>query len=144
LIYATSGYEISIAQNQGMVLRQSPEYNTIVDENTTVTCVLARVLVLALAAPALVSPLNGTVFDIFPRITNLDWGSVRLAATYSVEIEFQSGSQWNKLKLVENLTTTNYQFNFVGAQPGRWRVWAVDRSGQAGAKSEWCTFKYTR
>jgi hypothetical protein len=28
-----------------------------------------------------------------------------------------------------NLRTTSYTFDFVGAQKGRWRVWAVDGHG---------------
>jgi len=33
---------------------------------------------------------------------------------------------------------------FVGAQPGRWRVQAVDGAGKAGSMSEWREFRYTR
>ena len=31
---------------------------------------------------------------------------------------------------------------FVGAQPGRWRVWAVDKEGREGFKSPWRLFVY--
>jgi hypothetical protein len=41
-------------------------------------------------------------------------------------------------------TSTEYQFDFVGAQPGRWRVSAVDDSGREGPKSDWWTFRYTK
>jgi hypothetical protein len=37
-----------------------------------------------------------------------------------------------------------YTFDFVGAQPGRWRVWALDKNGKPGQKSPWWTFHYTR
>jgi hypothetical protein len=40
--------------------------------------------------------------------------------------------------------TTEFEFNFVGAQPGRWRVAAVLANGEVGVKSEWRTFRYTR
>jgi len=35
-------------------------------------------------------------------------------------------------------------FRFVGAQPGRWRVSAVDANGASGPKSEWREFWYTQ
>ena len=41
-----------------------------------------------------------------------------------------------------NLGTNSYTFDFVGAQPGRWRVWAVDVNGQKGPKSDWWGFSY--
>ena len=45
-----------------------------------------------------------------------------------------------------NKTTsaTEAEFDFLGAQPGRWRVWAVDASGIEGPKSGWGTFSYTK
>jgi len=40
-------------------------------------------------------------------------------------------------------SSTTYTFNFVGAQPGRWRVWAVNGSGMPGSKSGWREFRFT-
>jgi TonB family protein len=37
---------------------------------------------------------------------------------------------------------TEYAFEFVGAQAGRWRVWPVNQPGQRGNPSEWRTFRY--
>jgi len=37
---------------------------------------------------------------------------------------------------------TAYTFNFIGAQPGRWRVWPLNRNGKRGNPSEWRTFRY--
>jgi hypothetical protein len=42
------------------------------------------------------------------------------------------------------LESTSYTFNFVGAQPGRGRVWAVNGSGMPGAKSGWRQFGFTQ
>jgi len=39
---------------------------------------------------------------------------------------------------------TEYTFEFVGAQPGRWRVWPVNKQGKRGNPSEWRTFRYLR
>jgi TonB family protein len=40
------------------------------------------------------------------------------------------------------VTTTETTFDFVGAQPGRWRVWPVSGSGRRGNPSAWRTFRY--
>jgi len=101
-----------------------------------------------LPAPVQLSPANGTVFNNFPRITKLVWSAVRGAASYTVEIEFclpvGCASNTVPLQLKPNLTATNYTFDFLGAQPGRWRVWAVDAAGQEGPISGWWEFRYTR
>jgi hypothetical protein len=43
------------------------------------------------------------------------------------------------------MEATSLTFEFVGAQPGRWRVSATDRSGSslASPPSDWRTFSYT-
>jgi hypothetical protein len=35
-------------------------------------------------------------------------------------------------------------FQFIGAQPGHWRVWVVDAAGNPGPKSDWREFRFTR
>ncbi len=105
-----------------------------------------------LSAPRQISPGNGKSFDVYPRTTELRWARVGGAASYTVEIDClhccQSGRWCSDVskpwKLAADLSSTRYRFNFVGAQPGRWRVWAVDRQGNAGRKSSWWEFKYTR
>jgi len=105
-----------------------------------------------LTAPVQVSPANGTVFNNFPRHTKLDWKPVQGAARYGLEIDCfgccQAG-KWctdvgGKYINVPSVNATEYTFDFVGAQPGRWRVWAIDAQGHAGPKSPWWEFKYTR
>lgn len=107
---------------------------------------------LPLTAPKHVSPANGSSFGRFPRTTTLVWSTVQGAASYTVEIDCfgccQSG-KWctdtgTPFKIVQNVNGTQYQFDFVGAQPGRWRVWAVDSNGNKGPKSAWWEFRYTR
>jgi hypothetical protein len=106
-----------------------------------------------LPAPQLLSPADNQVFSIYPRATLLEWKPLEGAVSYAVEIDVcqartrpQCGDP-QPLFLpgnapTRNLTTTSYQFNFVGAQPGRWRVWAVDKDGRDGFKSEWRIFVY--
>jgi Double zinc ribbon/WD domain, G-beta repeat len=104
-----------------------------------------------LPAPVQLAPSNGATFDIFPRTTTLMWQAVPGAASYGVEVDFTDlkngwysafkGKPW----LVRTgITSNQFVFNFVGAQPGRWRVWAVGANGQAGERSGWWEFRYTR
>ena len=97
-----------------------------------------------LQAPVLLSPANGTVFDFYPRNTELRWQPVTGATKYVVQVDIRSigepGSPyWASDKDIgykqEAATETVFQFEFAGAQSGRWRVWAVDAQGQDGPKS---------
>ena len=42
------------------------------------------------------------------------------------------------------LHEVSYEFFFKGAQPGRWRVWAIDKDHKAGVKSLWRRFSFTK
>ncbi len=102
-----------------------------------------------LPAPLQVSPANGSTFSNFPRTTTLTWQAVPGAASYTIEIDYYSpgNTTCSGGNLVggslKSSTTTSYTFDFVGAQPGCWRVWAVDGASQPGAKSSWWLFTYT-
>jgi hypothetical protein len=97
----------------------------------------------ALATPALVSPQEGSVFNIFPRKTIYIWQPVANATSYRLEIQYNGGiwSPWGTFVTA----STTYTNNFVGAQQGRWRVTALDSTGThpESAPSEWRTFRYT-
>lgn len=111
-----------------------------------------------LPAPVQVSPQADAVFDHYPRKTKLEWEPVEGAISYSVEVDFCRGQKLKgDLTCVEpqphvlknnpptkGLTVTTHEFDFVGAQPGRWRVWAVDKEGREGFKSPWRRFVYTK
>ncbi|HEV3041719.1 MAG TPA: hypothetical protein VHA33_28395 [Candidatus Angelobacter sp.] len=101
-----------------------------------------------LSVPELWSPGQGEVFTHFPRHTTLRWNSVPFAASYQVQWDYQYGTTWASEDRREKwpsfeTTETSYTFDFVGAQPGRWRVWALDIDGNPGPKSEWLEFRYT-
>lgn len=111
--------------------------------------------VFALAAPRPTAPADGAVFDHYPRTTVLEWSPVRGAAGYRVEVEYfdcwprtecpKTGPhEVNGDPPQSGLAETRYEFNFIGAQRGRWRVWALDEKGRAGARSAWVNFRYTR
>jgi hypothetical protein len=102
-----------------------------------------------LSAPQQQAPANGTVFGHFPRSTALVWQPVPGARSYSVEHTFlQPGKHCSSVSpggmVVTGLAEAFYFFNFVGAQPGCWRVWAVDNQGREGSKSPWWEFVYTQ
>jgi tetratricopeptide (TPR) repeat protein len=102
----------------------------------------------SLAAPKLLSPPDGAVLGHYPRETTVVWAGVGGASGYMVEWDYQDNQGWASehdrglpaIRATDPVAT----FQFVGAQPGRWRVWAVDASGAAGTKSEWREFRYTQ
>jgi len=111
----------------------------------------------ALEAPQTLSPIDGEEFSHYPRTTRLEWAAVPGAVSYTVELEVcQPGGVDRKecrdprlLQMRGNpplsgIEGTSYEFLFIGAQPGRWRVWAVDEKGQLGEKSAWSKFIFTR
>jgi hypothetical protein len=103
-----------------------------------------------LPAPVLVSPADGSVFNKYPRKTTFTWQPVPKASKYIFEMMACSNGNpsdcfaWPVDKPQSVTTSTSITSNFVGAQPGKWRVTAVDARGVAGTPSQWWTFKYTR
>lgn len=86
-----------------------------------------------------------------PRMTLAQWPAVAGAASYTLEIDCMHccgrdrwctdvGSKWQQ---VPGLTGTSHEFEFVGSQPGRWRVWSVDAAGRQGRKSDWTNFDFS-
>jgi hypothetical protein len=111
---------------------QSPAQPTTVDTSVT---------------PVLLSPADGAIFDIYPRTTVYAWQAVPGATSYRIEIQYcpatgctdADSARW-KLRTV---TDTSFTDNFVGAQPGRWRITAVLPSGDGGT-SDWRQFRHLR
>lgn len=101
-----------------------------------------------ISTPAQLYPADGTEFNHTPRLTTLEWEAVPDAASYAVEIDSYSNeiSTWlsdsEEPWIVSDINETIYTFEFSDAEKGRWRVWAVDSSGQESDKSEWLNFKY--
>lgn len=109
----------------------------------------------SLEAPHPYSPPDGTEFFHYPRLTRLEWLAVPAAETYTVEVEFCLGGYpvqreckdprpliGLKVPPMAGIHGTSYEFSFLGNQPGRWRVWAVDSIGRPGRKSDWMVFFY--
>lgn len=111
---------------------------------------------MTLSTPKLVSPVNNSVFSNYPRMTQLTWKPVPGATGYEVQVEYDGmngGGAWtpwvpNPLYdgIANGVFNADYIFNFVGAQPGRMRVRAVDTTDTLwdSSFSNWRYFKYTR
>ncbi len=88
------------------------------------------------------------MIEHFPRDTAVVWAEVPSAAAYMVEWDYRDNPGWASERTgatgsVRTLVPVA-SFQFVDAQTGRWRVWAVDAAGSAGPKTEWREFRYTR
>lgn len=105
-------------------------------------------VVAPLSAPRQLQPSKGSVSNRYPRVTTLLWQPVPGAASYTAEVDCYTNSwmtdQGKTYIVATGLAAPTYIFNFIGAQPGRWRVWAVGADGTEGPKSPWWEFSYTR
>jgi hypothetical protein len=108
-----------------------------------------------LVAPVQDEPADGAVFGVFPRTMVIRWLPVDSAAHYAVEVDFMqcegsaatcqdSVGTGSNMYMATRIRGTEHTFDFVGAQHGRWRVWAVGRNDSAGPKSPWREFRYTK
>src|SRR5215471_1760383 len=110
---------------------------------------------LYLPPPLQLAPAENERFDHYPRRTTLRWDGVEGAVSYQVEVDYcQNSADLNECRSPapqilsfgpdkKPIIKTTYRFDFVGAQPGRWRVWAIDKDGRAGFKSPWRMFSYS-
>ncbi len=111
---------------------------------------------ISITTPMQLFPRDGSIFNNYPRITKLIWEDTSQQVTYSIEIQFKtqrvdnnlvptSPEFFNDMVIVSKLIsqTSEFYFEFVGKQEGRWRIWAVDSSGHESPKSPWWTFTYT-
>lgn len=118
------------------------------DDNGHVSFRMRNLMRLGPSTPILISPDDGTSFtDGPPRTTLFKWNAAQGAATYGIEVDWAYpddtwASDQNKSYIKEGLTDTTYSFSFVGAQPGRWRVWSIAANGDKSPKSDWWEFSY--
>lgn len=101
--------------------------------------------------PILRDPLDGDIFDHFPRLTHFRWDPIHLNdITYNIEIDAFGARVAGKWAAEEGLTwlvsgslsDSSYEHMFVGSQRGRWRVRARVR-GIVCPWSDWRYFTYT-
>ena len=101
----------------------------------------------SLPAPILLAPPDHALIDGYPRRTTCKWEASAGALSYLLEWDYMERDAWHAeyqgiagTAFVVN--GTEYTFDFIGAQAGRWRVWPVNNTGQRGNPSEWRTFRY--
>jgi len=97
-----------------------------------------------LNTPVLVSPSDGSSFSNFPRWVSYSWNPVIGASGYQIQIQYYGSGNWYNL----STTTVEYPYymgQFVGMNPGRWRVTALDGFGRfmSSMPSSWWGFTYT-
>lgn len=92
--------------------------------------------------PALLSPPNGEQFSGFPRNMTFEWSPFRGAERYILEVEIQDDSGGffpHPIKARVPTTLTRVDYEFMGDQPGRWRVVSIGVDG-ATTTSNWWEF----
>jgi hypothetical protein len=107
----------------------------------------------ALSMPIPLSPADRSVFDHLPRTTTFMWEpsigdgpiTYRLEIQYSWEGDFTEFGSWVEGDYGSGMVITSdtqYTMDFYGAQPGRWRVKAINSCGES-IWSPWQYFRYT-
>jgi lysophospholipase L1-like esterase len=103
-----------------------------------------------LPTPQLSAPPDDATLSSYPRTTTLRWQPVAGATAYRVEATRGVRTAQGELKWVDPpatylITDTCHTFEFWGAQPGRWRITALDNTKRHNdsAPSVWRTFIYT-
>lgn len=96
----------------------------------------------------IIGPADGAKFPRFPTQASLEWewsGDVNSIACYLIESQFESNKRWSEsyFTLVSPQESVKLVAPFgFGAQPHRWKVWAIDKRGSI-VRSSWRTIIYT-
>jgi len=102
-----------------------------------------------MATPILTNPANNEIFGHYPRALTLSWKMVPAAAGYKLEIAYCDATRtvctsYPPVTISDPLQS-DYTFNFVGAQPGRWRVTTLGGSVyRDSTASAWRWFTFTQ
>jgi len=103
-----------------------------------------------LTTPVLVGPAASSLFDHYPRTLTLSWKMIHGVGSYRVEVYYCNADKtvcnlWRDVVVSPDLNAS-YTFDFVGAQPGKWRVTSKGTPGvsQDSAASAFRYFTFTR
>jgi hypothetical protein len=113
-----------------------------------------------LPAPVITQPVCGAVIPWPEGQFTLAWEGVAAASSYTVEVDClscgdttdawysQSGTPWRVMSRLSNQdsslrTDVVSSLRREGGRTMRWRVWAVDRLGGDGHKSDWCVVPFS-
>jgi hypothetical protein len=99
------------------------------------------------ARPRLLSPTDGATLTGFPREVKLDWAQVPGSRSYRLQLEIQhpQTSAWHPHPnaLGDRVVgAPPFNLEFIGGQPGRWRVAAISEEGEQGEFSAWSYFTF--
>jgi hypothetical protein len=102
-----------------------------------------------MATPILTGPANNEIFGHFPRTITLSWKMVPAAAGYKLERAYCLADKvtcWNYPPItITGQLMSDYTFNFVGAQPGKWRVTTLGApTYRDSVASGWFWFSFTQ
>ncbi len=112
---------------------------------TAQVTVTVNPLVVVPGTPAMVAPVDGTVLRVFPRVATFSWGTVSFpgGVTYGIEIQMNNSVAWTTHITQTGISATSFTMpDFVGDNPGRWRIWATSPSAGDSPKSTWRTFSF--
>jgi hypothetical protein len=102
-----------------------------------------------MATPTLTNPVNNQVFGHYPRAITLSWKMAPAAAGYKLEMAYCLADRvtcWNYAPItILDPLKSDYTLNFVGAQPGKWRVTTLGGSlYRDSSPSAWRWFSFTQ
>lgn len=100
----------------------------------------------ARSAPTLLEPADAVTLTAYPRHILLKWEPMVEAARYVVEVQAQDPEtgEWFPHSYQSRWTTaeSSQAIEFIGDQPGRWRVVAIAGDNTRSRPSEWHEFFY--
>lgn len=86
-----------------------------------------------MATPIQTNPANNEIFGHCPRALTLSWKMVPAAAGYNLEIAYCDSTRTTcvsyPIVTITDPLQSDYTFEFVGAQPGEWRVTTLAGTG---------------
>jgi hypothetical protein len=102
-----------------------------------------------MATPIQTNPANNEIFGHYPRALTLSWKMVPAAAGYNLEIAYCDSTRTTcvsyPIVTITDPLQSDYTFNFVGAQPGKWRVTTLAGTGYRNSTATaWHWFTFTQ
>jgi len=102
-----------------------------------------------MATPIQTNPANNVVFGHYPRDLTLSWKMAPAAAGYKLEIAYCDSTRTTCVSYpvvtITDPLQSDYTFEFVGAQPGEWRVTTLGApTYRDSAASAWHWFTFTQ
>lgn len=99
-----------------------------------------------LPAPRQLEPADGARLSGNPRRIVFKWEPVKYAFGYGIQVDYFSSGKWTSDAgtpiFRQGVKEPTFTFDFVGSQPGAWRVWAMDRDLRPGTASDWMVFSF--